>query len=402
MTKKLIIYILLLAFLLNSCENEETINNPQTNLLVKLFGGTSDERSPILIKINDGSGYYFISNSKSTDLDVSGNIILENFDTNIWLVKLNNNFEIIWKKNYGGSKFEMPTDLIEVNDGLIFTAVTSSTDGDLLGINDFGSKSWIVKLNLTGEIIWQNVEVNQDFPKIINNTTEEINICFGNKVINFNIVNGLLNSSHNLSTISKLHKYNDNYIRTYKENNETKIELVDNNFQNALWLKTFSDTRGYYNAVKLSNNNIALIGYIGSHTVPNYHAYSDVLVTILNSSGEVILDKAFGGTLSESGYSVSEINNELIISAVTTSGNGDVPNNYLSDVGDFWIFRINQTGHIIWSKNFGGTNSENFGNSFLFNDVFFVCGSTYSNNYDFNNLNNGEEDICIFKIDTTQ
>ena len=60
-----------------------------------------------------------------------------------------------WQKCLGGSEPDHCTSIIETNDGM-FVAFgnTESTNGDVIG-NDGGADCWAVKLNTSGDIIWQ-------------------------------------------------------------------------------------------------------------------------------------------------------------------------------------------------------------------------------------------------------
>jgi hypothetical protein len=81
----------------------------------------------------------------------------------VWVVELDLLGELLWQNCYGGSYYDIGIDMIETEEGYIFTAVSGSNDVDVSGHHgpaglppDGWEDIWIVKLNNLGEIIWQN------------------------------------------------------------------------------------------------------------------------------------------------------------------------------------------------------------------------------------------------------
>jgi len=89
--------------------------------------------------------------SASDDIDVSDNFGLEDF----WVLKLNEDFEIEWENNYGGSKADGLKKIIETSDnGLI--AIGSSMSSDSMVGQNYGSLDiWMVKISGQGEFEWE-------------------------------------------------------------------------------------------------------------------------------------------------------------------------------------------------------------------------------------------------------
>jgi hypothetical protein len=112
-------------------------------------GNASDEAKKILIS-PDG-GYLVAGVSNSTDGFYQGN----NGDEDVWLVKYDVNGAVVWKHNFGGSKYEYFADIEYTNNGdLLLLAATQSSNGDIsynYGSYDF----WLVKLNNLGIIQWE-------------------------------------------------------------------------------------------------------------------------------------------------------------------------------------------------------------------------------------------------------
>ena len=95
----------------------------------KNFGGQEEDICRSLQKTSDG-GYVLSGSSRSSDSDVTNNLGL----TDIWILKIDDNGNLEWKKNYGGSGNDYCTDVRETMDGgFISTGFTSSDD-------DFGNQ----------------------------------------------------------------------------------------------------------------------------------------------------------------------------------------------------------------------------------------------------------------------
>jgi hypothetical protein len=114
-----------------------------------------------IIQTSDGG--YLVGGSSM--LGEGGNITCESYSSmaDAILTKLDADRNIEWQRCYGGSEHDGIISLIELEDGYIFGAYTSSNDGDVSGwhsgYNHLGNPQpdmWIVKIDFSGNIIWQN------------------------------------------------------------------------------------------------------------------------------------------------------------------------------------------------------------------------------------------------------
>ena len=110
---------------------------------------------------------------------------------NVWLVELDMQGNILWQKSYGGSDYEAGINVIEVDSGYIFTAVSYSNDGDVSGHHqpyglDGKTDIWVVKIDTLGSIVWQRCLGGTDYESpyaLFTNTSEEI-LVFGDTFSN--------------------------------------------------------------------------------------------------------------------------------------------------------------------------------------------------------------------------
>ncbi|MEO9893644.1 hypothetical protein [Aurantibacter sp.] len=116
----------------------------------RAYGGTGIDRAYDIVNTSDG-GYAITGHTLSDDLDVSEN----NGESDIWLIKLNDNGELLWENSLGGSGFELAEELCETYDGgLMIIGNSKSVDSDLVessGENDI----WIIRTDSKGQLEWQ-------------------------------------------------------------------------------------------------------------------------------------------------------------------------------------------------------------------------------------------------------
>ena len=115
------------------------------------FGGTKDENFDNLKKTLDG-GYILGGNTYSTDGDITDHNGTAAYD-DVWIFKLDSNFELVWAKSYGGALNDRLFYIEETPEGdFMVGATTNSTNGDVsesFGDYDF----WIFKIDADGNLL---------------------------------------------------------------------------------------------------------------------------------------------------------------------------------------------------------------------------------------------------------
>lgn len=120
------------------------------------IGGNNSDNLTNLAKTNDG-GFIVVSNSLSnSSFDKTENAFGGSAD--YWIFKINSSGVIQWQNTIGGFATDIPTSAFVQADNTVIVAgySSSSIGGDKTEIHSGANDMWILKLNSTGGIVWQN------------------------------------------------------------------------------------------------------------------------------------------------------------------------------------------------------------------------------------------------------
>jgi len=84
---------------------------------------------------------------------IFGHDLISNLNTNIWIANITELGEIIWSKNYGGSRNDYCGDVFILNDGFLILGESYSNDYNI-PLNYGGNDVILVKTDFLGEFIW--------------------------------------------------------------------------------------------------------------------------------------------------------------------------------------------------------------------------------------------------------
>ena len=118
----------------------------------KAIGGSDDEVAYGIVE-NADSGYYIAGGTASDDYDCVGN----HGAYDVYIVRLDRNGNIIWHRDLGGSDGEIGR-AVTANGkgGLIVTAITGSSDGDISHPVAPNPGYWAIEMDSNRNIIWDN------------------------------------------------------------------------------------------------------------------------------------------------------------------------------------------------------------------------------------------------------
>jgi hypothetical protein len=339
----------------------------------KSLGGSGTDVANSIRKTSDG-GYIIAGESESNNGDVTVN--LGGIDA--WIVKLDSAGNITWQKSFGGVSVDKVNSIQQTSDGgYIFAGYTASINGNV--------NYWIVKLDIFGNMTWQKSfgGFGSDQATSIEQTFDEGYIVAGYSYSN----NGDVSGNHGSSDIWIVKIDATGNLIWQKSFGGSGNERTQFDYYGFLPIKQTLDG-GYIIAGSSTSNDGDVTGN---------HGYSDFWIVKIDPTGNITWQKSLGCTYDDYASSVQQISNGgYIIAGESRLNDGDVTGNHGST--DFWIVNLDSLGNLVWQKSFGGSIADNIYSIQETAEGEYVCvGSTYSNDGDvIGHYSN--EDLWIVKL----
>ncbi|NUO02050.1 MAG: DUF11 domain-containing protein, partial [Saprospiraceae bacterium] len=299
----------------------------------KALGGSSWDEARSIRQTNDG-GYIVAGSSESNDGDVSGNHGSKDY----WIVKLNETGDIVWQKSLGGSGEDQPFEIQETSDGgYIAVGFSHSNDGDVSG-NHGDADYWVVKLNATGNIQWQ---------KSLGGASIDEALSVQQARNGGYIVAGVSRSTD--GQVAGNHGGMDYWVVKLNDSGDTEWQKCLGGSSNET---PYSIRQAYDGGYVLAGWTISTDGDVSGH-----HGDADFWVVKLDEAGNLEWQKCLGGSDGDVAYTL-EITKDgsYIIAGYSKSTDGDATSNIGQT--DWWVVKLNGTGHLIWQKNIGDPYSD--------------------------------------------
>ncbi|MFZ4123643.1 MAG: SBBP repeat-containing protein [Candidatus Planktophila sp.] len=337
---------------------------------VSVFGGTS---VPYSIAV-DGSGNIYTTgyfyNTADFDPGVGTTNLTSAGNGDVFVSKLNSSGDFLWAKSFGGTSEDLGISIAVDGGGNVYTtgAFYNTADfdpgaGTINLTSAGGSDAFVSKLNSSGDFLWA---------KSFGGTSDDAGISIA------------VDGGGNVYTTGAFYNTADfdpgaGTINLTSAGGSDAFVSKLNSSGHFLWAKSFSGTSSNFgNAIEVDGSgNVYTTGYFqgivdfdpGAGTANLTSAgVDDVFVSKLNSSGDFVWVKSFGGNASDYGISI----------AVDSSGNvyttGFFQNTVDFDPGvgtanltsmgaiDVFVSKLDTSGNYAWAKSFGGT-SYDYGNS---------------------------------------
>ncbi len=319
------------------------------------------------------------------------------------------NYQLFGDKVFGTMKFDAYTNAIVVdNYNIVIAGETSGgidndkTDANCDSLSGFTvDDMWIIKFDTAFNVIW--------------------NKSYG----------GIYDESY--PSLYKA-KNSSNFILTCSSNSDSSCEKTENNrflgpydywfvcvdsSGNRVFDKTYGGTLEERSAgsIQLKSGNYLIYGSSNSDSSADKSSANigvgittDLWLVMIDSVGNKIWDKSYGGTNIESiefvggGVleNVIEFNDgSFLIACTTDSPIGGSISDSSKGMFDIWILKIDSLGNKLWDKRLGGSRDDYFSNVIKLNDDSFIITSyTFSeSNGDVSDTLNGPTGCWIIKLD---
>jgi len=129
-------------------------------------------------------------------------------------------------------------------------------------------------------------------------------------------------------------------------------------------------------------------------------SHVDIVLLKTSLTGDSLWTRYYGGSNSEwpCGIFPTKDGNFYIV-GTTASSDGDITFNPYPGFASIWIIKIDSSGNKLWDKVYGGSNSDEANNAIVSHDGgLAILGSTFSYNGDITNFY-GAMDVWLLKLD---
>ncbi len=138
------------------------------------------------------------------------------------------------------------------------------------------------------------------------------------------------------------------------------------------WQNCFGGTKAEYTMDMLEiNNGYLIVGYTYSDDgdISFNHGNNDGWILSIDSIGNLIWEKSFGGSSGDGIVRIFPASNNLYyLLGAATSSDGDVSYDPYPNSADFWILKIDNLGNIIWDRIVGTTHYDHIYSGTTTND----------------------------------
>lgn len=383
-----------------------------------------------------GGTYWTMSNA--IEIDVQGNIYVSGFFYNtsdfdpgpgtytatsnggqdVFISKLDSAGNFIWAKTFGGTEDDALSSLKIDAQGSIYTTgyfrdtIQLSIQTDTTNLISSGIKDvFICKLDSAGNIRWA---------KSIGGTSDDV----GNSIAIDKKGNCYIGGD--FQSVCDFDPSVTTYTLSSSGNNDFFVLKLDS-LGNMQWAKKAGginydqctsiavDTTDNIYALNIFTGVVDFDPSVSTYTITSDNNSVDVSILKLNSDGNFVWCKAFGGPLPDVGKSICIDRFQNIYATGYYKAYADFDpgaSTYsLNSVGgkDVYILKLSNQGNFKWAKSFGGT-SEEYGisinvddNESIYTTGYFTTLADFNQESDIYNLSGvGDLDIFIHKMSQCQ
>ncbi|MDQ3015264.1 MAG: hypothetical protein M3R25_00855, partial [Bacteroidota bacterium] len=281
---------------------------------------------------------------------------------------------------FGGNSLDAGVDIApNADSSLLFLGLRSfSLDGDIPGTNG-GTDFWIMKRNINGSLIW-----NKNFGGFNNDDISTVMPLPDGGTLAFGTTR---NDQGTFGTLTGLS--GGWLIRTNAAGTLTSGKIFGGQIGES-----------GVDAVRAVNGDITMALEVSSPEVDGQlnHGFLDVWIVRADNNFTLRWSVLLGGTRQESPAAIiNDLSGNTYIAATSFSNLPGLDDNY--GESDVWVFKLSNTGELLWQKNFGGTGEDIATDIIIGPDgEIYVTAHSTSDDNDFNS-NYGQEDIWILNLD---
>jgi hypothetical protein len=302
----------------------------------KVIGGNKYDTGRSIFYAQDG-GYFILGETGSTN----GGAVEIKGKTDFWIIKLDASGNLLWQKTLGGSEADgLFRGVLASDGGFIVAGTTKSNDGDIL--QHFGETYtydiWIGKFDSIGNLEWQ---------RVLGNTEDDYVNCLVKTSDGEYMIGGLL------SDTSAFYQSSDAWIVKFNEDGQIlwdrRLGGTNTDFTRALQP---SDAGGFYAGIHSRSED----GEAGILPRKDF----EYAVMKLTDQGKLQWSKALGCLGLDEIYDLIQTDNDGVIVGGQTLGypNSDRTQSIDYQGHDIWLIKLNGNGRLEWETTLGTTSSD--------------------------------------------
>ncbi|HOZ89845.1 MAG TPA: T9SS type A sorting domain-containing protein [Bacteroidia bacterium] len=299
--------------------------------------------------------------------------------------------EIEWQNTIGGSGVEFLNYTQQTSDGgyILGGRSNSGVSGDKTEPSKGDYDYWVVKLDATGNIQWQNTigGDDADWLQSVQQTTD-----------NGYILGGWSKSNISADKTENSQGASDFWV--------VKLDSIGN----IQWQNTIGgdSTDNLYSLQQTTDGGYILGGFSISSISGDKTEYSiggsDYWVVKLDASGNIQWQNTIGGYENDNLYSLQQTTDGGYILGGRSMSNatGDKTENS-QGLDDYWVVKIDATGNIQWQNTIGGNSWDELESIEQTSDGGYILGgsSDSDNSGDKTENSQGDFDYWVVKLDAT-
>jgi len=342
----------------------------------RTYGGAQDERLWALIPTADGGflagGYSYSGVSGDKTQPSRG-------DKDVWLIKINQNGQLLWDKSYGGLYQDEVFSIrpLPAGNGYLLGCHSSSEAGNeksepALGLHDF----WIIQIDNQGNKVWDKTIGGEGY--------EQINDIEWAADGNIYLAGGTTSVGGSGDLTPEPTRGGMDFLLI--KFNPTTRQIV--------WTHRYGGAgEDYpYELHILRSGNLLMGGRSGSAPAPPtsfnngknaafYGGDSDYWIIELSPEGQKIREWSFGGDGLDDLYAIEEDETgRLVLGGVSNSGSSGNKTSPTRGGYDYWLVGLNQDHEKTWEMPVGGSSDDALTQlSRLPNGALLISGNSYSN-----------------------
>jgi len=349
------------------------------------IGGTGSDALTSIIQTTDG-GYLLGGQSSS---NISGDKT-ENSQGNddYWVVKIDAAGSITWQNTIGGSSDDELNSIIQTTDGgyLLGGWSQSSISGDKTENSQGYADYWVVKIDATGSITWQNT-IGGDGWNELNSIIQTTD-------------GGYLLGGQSTSNISGDKTENAQGSWDYWV---VKIDAAGS----ITWQNTIGGSSGdeLKSIIQTTDGGYLLGGYSESSAsgdkTENSQGNDDYWVVKIDAAGTITWQSTIGGSQKDELKSIIQTTDGgyLLGGYSYSSSSGDKTENS-QGARDYWVVKIDAAGSILWQNTIGGSFDDELKSIIQTTDGGYLLGGHSTSNISGDKTENtqGGVDYWVVKL----